>query len=396
MATKRFNFTEKAIASLSIPSNGKQEIYYDDGQVGLCLINSYGGTKTYFSYLKFQGRPQRTKIGRAGEIKLIEARAKARELRALADKGTNPGKERNEMLKDMTLKQFFDNVYVPKYSVINKKPKTQAKDKTVFMNNLVSLHNRKMLSITHQELDWLHNKIKLDVSEFTANRAIALLKHMYNKAIDWGFPKDHGNPAQGVKMFKEKSRERFLLPDELRRLYKALEEEPNIIFKNFVLLALYIGQRKSNLLSLRWSNINLELGFVAFLDTKNGDHRIDLVEQAKEILKNMPRVQGNDFVFPSETSKSGHLEDFHRPWYALLKRAEIEDFRFHDIRRTFGSYQAINGSSTLIIGKSLGDKTLAATQVYARLMSDPVRNSMQKAVDTITAYGQSKEMENDK
>lgn len=387
MITKRLNFTEKAIASLPKPSNGKQEIYYDEGQVGLCLLNSYGGSKTYFSYLKFQGRPQRTKIGRAGEIKLIDARAKARELRTLADKGTNSGKERNEMLKDMTLKQFFEKVYVPNYSVINKKPKTQAKDKTVFMNNLTSLHNRKMLSVTHQELDVLHNKIKLDVSEYTANRAIALLKHMYNKAIEWGFPKDRGNPAQGIKMFKEKSRDRFLQPDELRRFFKALDEEPNTMFKNYILLSLFIGQRRSNMLSLRWSNIDLQLGFAVFLDTKNGDQRIPLVNQAKQILASIPRQAGSDFVFPSDTSKSGHVEDFHRPWYALLKRADIENLRIHDIRRTFGSYQAIGGSSALIIGKALGDKTLAATQVYSRLTVDPVLNSMQKAVDAIVAYG---------
>lgn len=396
MITKRLNFTEKVIASLAIPAKGVQELYYDTGQTGLCLLNSYGGSKTYFAYLKFQGRPQRTKIGRAGEIKLIDARAKVRELRALADKGVNPSKERNEMLKDMTLKRFFETVYVPKYSAINKKPKTQAKDKTVFMNNLVSLHNRKMLSVTRQDLDWLHNKLKSDVSEYTANRAIALLKHMYNKAIEWGFPKDHGNPAQGIKMFKEKARDRFLQPDELRRFFRALDEEPNTMFKNYILLSLYIGQRRSNMLRMRWSDINLELGFAVFLDTKNGDHRIPLVAQAKQLLASMPRYPGSDFVFPSDTSKSGHIEDFHRPWYALLKRAEIEDFRIHDIRRTFGSYQAIRGSSTLIIGKSLGDKTLAATLVYSQLTFDPVLDSMQNAANTVEAYGQSTGAEHDK
>lgn len=198
--------------------------------------------------------------------------------------------------------------------------------------------------------------------------------------------KNRGNPAQGIKMFKEKSRDRFLQQDELRRFFKALDEEPNTMFKNYILLSLFIGQRRSNMLSMRWSNIDLQLGFAVFLDTKNGDQRIPLVNQAKQILASIPRQASSDFVFPSDTSKSGHVEDFHRPWYALLNRAGIENLRIHDIRRTFGSYQAIGGSSALIIGKALGDKILAATQVYSRLTVNPVLNSMQKAVDSMLGY----------
>jgi integrase len=140
------------------------------------------------------------------------------------------------------------------------------------------------------------------------------------------------------------------------------------------------------MLSLKWSDINLELGFAFFPDTKNGSHRIPLVTQAKEILENMPRSPNSDFVFPSDTSKSGHIEDFHRPWYALLKRAGIEDFRVHDMRRTFGSYQAMIGSGEFILGKALGDKTLAAVKVYARVDLDPVRNSMQQGMDKMLGF----------
>lgn len=85
-------------------------------------------------------------------------------------------------------------------------------------------------------------------------------------------------------------------------------------------------------------------------------------------------------------SKSGHLEDLHRPWYALLKRANIENFRVHDLRRTFGSYQAITGTSLFIIGKALGDKTTAATQVYSRLTMDPIRESIQRGADKMLEF----------
>lgn len=77
----RFNFTEKSLAVLPIPTNKKPVVYYDDGQLGLCVIVTYGGTKTYYSYIKFQGVPKRTKIGQVGTTKLVDARTKARELK---------------------------------------------------------------------------------------------------------------------------------------------------------------------------------------------------------------------------------------------------------------------------------------------------------------------------
>lgn len=388
MADKNhINFTEKTLAELPIPTDKKPVTYYDNGQAGLCIIVTYGGTKTYYFYTKFLGVPKRVKIGRVGTIKLVEARMKARELRTTADHGTDPSQERNDALRDMTLKQFFYTQYWERHSKVRTRPKTQAKDETVFRNNLVEFHNRKMISITKAEVERMHTALRDKISPYTANRAAGLIRSMYNKAIEWGYPARHGNPADGIKMFKEKSRERFLQPDELQRLFAALTEEPNEVFKNYVLLSLFIGQRRQNMLSMRWSYIDLNLGFVHFPDSKNGDpQRIPLIKQAQDILMEMKQYATNDWVFPSVGSKSGHLEDLHRPWYALLKRANIENFRVHDLRRTFGSYQAIMGSGDFILGKALGDKTMAAVRVYARLTMDPIRDSIQRAADKMLEF----------
>ncbi len=61
--------------------------------------------------------------------------------------------------------------------------------------------------------------------------------------------------------------------------------------------------------------------------------------------------------------------------------SSIMDVWIHDLRRTFGSYQSMGGTSLHIIGKSLGHKSIAATQVYARLQMEPFRNSVEKAID---------------
>ena len=382
------NFTEKNLLELPVPTGDKAAVYYDTGQAGLCVMITYGGTKTYYFYTKFLGVPKRVKIGRVGVTKLIDARMKARELRTEADKGNDPSQERNETLRDMTLKQFFNTQYFPRHVKVYTRPKSQAKAETMFRNYLGEFHNRKMISITRADMERMHAGLRDRISLYTANRTLALVKHMYNKAIEWGYPSRHGNPAVGIKMFRERSRDRFLLPDEIKRFFAALNEEPNEVFKNYVLLSLYIGQRRQNMLSMRWSNVDLDLGYVLFPDSKNGDpQRIPLITQALDILKDMRKHATDDWVFSSNAgSKSGHFEDLHRPWYALLERAGIEDMRIHDLRRTFGSYQAITGASLHIIGKALGDKTSAATQVYSRLTMDPIRDSIQRGADKMLEF----------
>lgn len=75
------------------------------------------------------------------------------------------------------------------------------------------------------------------------------------------------------------------------------------------------------------------------------------------------------------------MQDPKRGLNRILKDANLEDIRLHDLRRTLGSYQAIDGSGLLIIGKSLGHKSTKATEVYSKLHIDPVRKSIQNAVD---------------
>ena len=184
----RFNFTEKTLAGLPIPADKKPVVYYDDGQPGLCVNVTYGGTKTYYSYIKFQGTPKRTKIGRVGTAKLVDARTKARELKTIADHGDDPSTERDEARKDMTLREFFETQYYPRHVLVYTRPKSQAKAETMFRNYLHELHNRKMITITRADVEHSQITLKNKISLYTANRAVALVKHMYNKAIEWGYP----------------------------------------------------------------------------------------------------------------------------------------------------------------------------------------------------------------
>ena len=178
MKTERIKFTQKVVDALPVPAAG-QKIYYDtDSNDGLCILASYGGSKTYFMQMYFGGRGIKTKLGSAHRIKLAEAKILAHTAREKAEQGVDPNKERNEALRDMTLKQYFYEQYYPRHVQVYTRPKTQAKEDTMFRNNLAPFHNRKMMSITRAEVERLHVELKERISLYTANRAIGMLKHM--------------------------------------------------------------------------------------------------------------------------------------------------------------------------------------------------------------------------
>jgi integrase len=151
-------------------------------------------------------------------------------------------------------------------------------------------------------------------------------------------------------------------------------------------MSLLTGARRSNVLAMNWREINLENKSWRIEETKNGESQtIHLPDQAIKILTRRMELRYSDWVFPSSTSASGHIEEPKKIWKRVLAAAGIENLRIHDLRRTLGSWQAATGANSYIIGKSLGHKTQQATAIYARLNLDPVRESVNKATDAMFA-----------
>jgi integrase len=151
--------------------------------------------------------------------------------------------------------------------------------------------------------------------------------------------------------------------------------------RDFVLLALYTGQRRGNIVAMRWSELSQTADgqrLWTISDPKNRETQIvPLLPEAVAVLKDRrERVAANSpFVFPS-TGKSGHVRDIKRGWKRLRKAAKLNNLTVHDLRRTLGSWMALSGVSLPIIGKVLGHKSLRATEVYARLQTSAARDAM--------------------
>lgn len=147
--------------------------------------------------------------------------------------------------------------------------------------------------------------------------------------------------------------------------------------------------RKSNVLSMHWSNINLVDQTWYIPDTKNGEpHLVPLTQKAMMILQRRREQSDSEWVFPSSTSSSGHLQEPKKAWKRICKKANLTDLRIHDLRRTAGSWMAISGASQYVIGKALNHKSPESTAIYARLSLDPVREFMEKASNAMTSIKQ--------
>lgn len=378
----KLNFTKAAIEALSLPTKGW--IYHYDLKVqGLGIGVGSTGKKSFVFYRKINGTPERITLGRFPDLSIEQARGKASEINSSIASGLNPADVARTSRQEITLEDLFDE-YMVRTAAFNKRPD---KPKANYRLYLSQWGKRKLSTIKHEEVDSLHKKIGREKGMVTANIALKLLHVMYNKAIsEWRIWKGE-NPAHGIKKFAERSRDRFLQSDELPRFFKAVAEEENGTMRDYFLLSLLTGARRANVLSMRWVDVNFDRAEWRIKDTKNGTPQtVTLSPEAVDILRDRLLLDPTQFVF-SGRGRSGHLAEPKKGWQRILTRAGIADLRIHDLHRTLGSWQAKQGASLAIIGKSLNHKNQNTTAIYARLDLDPVRASVNAATSAMMTAG---------
>lgn len=397
MATQIIRFTKDSLLSLKPPkrsataNGGTYDTYRDAKEKGLVLIVSHGGAKTFYLYRKVHGKPQRVKLGAFPDLSIEQARKKALESKAQIVAGINPNQEKRRLRSETVFSDFFEQDYLEHYAKRHKRSWPQ--DDANYRLHLASLKGKKLSDITKAEIGKLHARITKNSGAYVANRVLALLSVVFGRAIEQGWKGT--NPTTGIKKNKEKARDRFIQGDELGRFFEAVMEESNEIARDYILLSLFCGQRKGNMLAIRWDEIDFSNRQWRIGETKNNHPQIlGLPEPAMQILRRrkqeaerIAKESGEKapsrpiWVFPSAISESGHFMEPKSAWRRILKRAKIKDLRIHDIRRTMGSYMAMSGAGQYLIGKALGHKSSAATEIYARVAVDPVRDAQELAVE---------------
>jgi len=202
----------------------------------------------------------------------------------------------------------------------------------------------------------------------TVIRYLAALSHVYTVAVrEWGWCDD--SPMRKVTKPKEpRGRVRFLSPDERTRLLAACQESRNPDLYDFVVLALCSGMRKNEMRYIKWADVDFGRNMITLHDTKNGERRgVPLVGIARIRLLERSKVRrlNNPYVFPAPSSPEPM--DFQSAWDWAVKRADLTDFRMHDLRHTAASELAMAGATTAELAEILGHKTLQMVKRYSHL-----------------------------
>ncbi len=222
------------------------------------------------------------------------------------------------------------------------------------------------------------NKYGRKIGATTANRYTQALGHVFTIAMnEWEWVET--NPIRKVSKYKEsRGRVRYLEDEERTKLLAACKETDNPYLHDIVVLALSTGARKMEIVGLKWQDIDFNRKMIVLHETKNDERRVlPLQGYALSLMQKHAklRVLGCEYVFPSkktkidkETGKTTYQPiDIRTAWENALKKAGIENFRFHDLRHSAASYLAMNGASLAEIADILGHKTLQMVKRYAHL-----------------------------
>ncbi len=217
-------------------------------------------------------------------------------------------------------------------------------------------------------------------SPSTANRYMTALSMAFTMAAnEWEWVQDH--PMRKIaKLTEPRGRVRFLDDEERERLIQACQEVDSDRLYLLVVLALSTGARHGELSNLRWDSVDFKRKVIILHDTKNKERRVlPLAHHALDLITqwHKKRDKATMLVFPMP-------DDPHKPWespYTWLQaiaKADLKDFRFHDLRHSAASYLAMNGASLAEIAEVLGHKTLAMVKRYSHLSESHTAGVVEK------------------
>ncbi|WP_149088410.1 site-specific integrase [Pseudomonas prosekii] len=386
--------TAKLLASLQI--TGKEYEVHDTTVSGLFVRVTAAGAK---SYVVSWARGRKKTLGRMGILTLEQARAEATqylaEARTLGEPLAVTQGRRGATLP--SLRDFIDDIYMPWFKTHHK-----GHEKTLHTldHNFEAIMPQRLDAITGRDLDqirtgWMQSGNKPS----TVNRKMGSISGVFSRAVEWEYIDAH--PMDRLKALKVDSMGlvRYLDAEENRRLREALDARqdearteresankwradrgkelmPSLLqvsftdhLKPMVLISLNTGMRRGELFDLKWSAVNFQTKTItaAGATTKTSDTRhIPMNKETVRVLEDWKKLAGKSrYVFPSQ--EGGRLEDVKSAWLKLLERANIEGFRWHDMRHDFASRLVMAGVPLNTVRDLLGHADIKMTLRYAHL-----------------------------
>jgi len=339
----------------------------------------------YFRYQspKFK-KIRRISIGSTSHIELETARDIAREYRGHVARGIDPADEKERPSKFLTVADLYDR-YWKEHVLVRNKPETQHDVDYLWNKYILPKWSQLSVSaITRGDTISLLASIK---SKTVSNRVRSYISKAFNLAEAWELRPNGTNPCRHIPKFRELARDRSVMPEELRRIWHAIErfwikEHPVAVLSKLMLLT---GARRGELQRAKLSDIDWERKVLILPDSKTGKAEIELTDAAIDVIKSAIRHGKSNFIVPGYTPGKP-LKSPQGGWVRIRKSAGSPDLRLHDLRHIFGTYAHHAGANQRQIMDLLRHTTFQMSERYVQGFKTARRQGAEKTVNAILGF----------
>jgi integrase len=334
--------------------------------------------KVYYIMYRKNGRLIEEKAGRQFQDDMTPARAAG--LRAGRIDGKQlTNKERREAEKAAKSKKWTIDRLFKEYKKGRAKNKGLKVDGGRYEKYIKPVFgDREPKDLVPLDMDRLRIKLLKKLSPQTVKHVLNLLTWIINFGTDRNLCEGISFKIRKPSVNNEKTED--LTPDQLDRLLKAIEKDPNVQVGNLMKLALYTGMRRGELFKLKWKHVDFDRGFISIVDPKGGpDQKIPLNDAARKVLETHPRTRSS-YVFPGNDGRQ--RTDIHRQVNKIKKEAKLsKNFRpLHGLRHVYASMLASSGKVDMYtLQKLLTHKSPQMTQRYAHLRDEALKRASDTA-----------------
>ena len=376
--------TKRTVDALEVGAG--DATFWDRSLAGFGVRVHATGRKVYVVQSRGPAGLKRASLGRHGDLSAEEARKKAAAVIDRIKRGEEPFPA--PPVPALTLAGLAER-YLKSHVERHCKPRTAALYRTVLERHILpALGGKAVAEVGRGDVAELHHRLRETPS--MANTVAMVLSKMYRLAETWELVPAGRNPCRSLRHYRECPRERFLTAEEYRRLGRSLREAeagtapwPQAVAA--IRLLLLSGCRKSEILTLRWDDVDRVNGELRLRDAKSGPRMVPLTPPLMTVLDGIPRSEDTPWVIPGRKPGT-HLSDLNHYWRSIVGRARLTDVRIHDCRHSYASRALALGHGLSVIGRLLGHAKVTTTARYAHLLRDAERAAAGRVGDSIGVH----------
>ena len=406
----------KRIVDASFPGAKRYHVWDSDLR-GFGLRVEPSGVKTFLAKYRAEGGGRRSPerrvtIGRYGALTPEEARRHARKILGGAATGADPAADLKARRMEMRMSELVD-LYEKEGCFIQRgkrqgqamKPLTKQYTVARLRHHVVPLlGHRRISEVNAGDIERFfrdveagktarddkigpRRRIVVRGGEGAARKVFRDLSAMFSFARRGEIIVR--NPCETAAVPKtDKQKDRYLTLEEVGKFGAALRalEAEGVNAKAIQIMRLWTltGCRREEIASLKWEEVDFEQGCLRFGDTKTGKSVRPMGAAAFAVLRAIERVEGTDYVFPSDSGDS-YFQGYRTPWKKAVEKAMLPGVSPHTLRHTMGSTTISAGEAMAFVGAILGHSNPRSTAIYAHVQHNPARQVADRIAEKIAS-----------